>query len=65
MNFKKLDESLYTINYLKNKMIPFKIVPKTIKCLRISFSFMKMFINDRILMKELKTQINGKCKDFK
>ena len=46
-------------------MIPLKIVPKTIKCLRISFSFMKMFINDRILMKELKTQINGKCKDFK
>lgn len=56
---------ILSTDYLKNKMIPLKIVPKTIKCLRISFPFMKMFINDRILMKELKTQINGKCKDFK
>lgn len=56
---------ILSTDYVKNKMIPLKIVPKTIKCLRKSFSFMKMFINARILMKELKTQINGKCKDFK
>lgn len=58
--------NFYTLStdYLKNKMLPIKIVPKTIKHLRINLT-KERTENDRTLMKELKTQINGKCKDFK
>ena len=58
--------NFYTLStdYLKNKMIPIKIVTKTIKHLRINLT-KERTENDRTLMKELKTQINDKCKDFK
>jgi len=55
---------ILSTDYLKNKMLLIKIVPETIKHLRINLT-KERTENDRTLMKEFKTQINGKCKDFK